>query len=71
MRELDTAIGGGEVPAGAPLGGPVFKSNGQLNAERIEAEEQRAAEEKANAEATPPAPPLGPVPPTPPADPLS
>lgn len=57
MRELDEAVGGGQVPVGVPLGGPVFKTNDQLNAERIEQEEAKAAEEKAAAEAAPEPPP--------------
>src|SRR5215470_1887851 len=50
MRKLDEAAGGGEVPIG-PLGGPQFKTNDQLNAERIKREEEQAAAEKAAAEA--------------------
>jgi hypothetical protein len=57
MRELDVAVGGGQVPAGMPLGGPVFKTNAQLNQERLEQEEAAAAAEKAEAEAAPAPPP--------------
>jgi hypothetical protein len=50
MRELDAAVGGGTVPIG-PLGGPAPKTNAELNAERIAAEDKAKEQERAEAEA--------------------
>ena len=47
-RKLDDAAGGDEIPAG-PLGGPHFKTNDTLNAERIAKEKEQAEADAAAA----------------------
>jgi hypothetical protein len=48
------------VPAG-PLGGPVFKTNDELNAERLKAEHERAVAEAEAAGVPPPEAPENPL----------